>query len=172
MELKTWSKTLPPLVVLACVKATQVSAAPADLSPIPKDLLGNWRVSKIVPTQTAGCWDQQQAQSLIGGTINYSADGLSWNGTVLRSEGAAISTVNAQEFVKDNSGSSSYLDFATLGLSTPSVLRVAFQHPDAFIKGITDQGSDGVPGDNVLIKDHNTLILSLCNVWFEVQRER
>lgn len=160
-----------PLVVLACVTVTQVNAASGDIGSIPKDLLGNWRVSKIVPTQTAGCWDQQQAQSLIGGKITYSADGLSWNGTTLKSEGATVSTVEAQEFVKDNSGSSSYIDFATLGISTPSVLRVAFQHPDATIKGITDQGTDGVPGDNVLIKDYNTLILSLCNVWFEVQRE-
>lgn len=30
----------------------------------------------------------------------------------------------------------------------------------------------GVPGDNVLVKDANTLILSLCNVWFEAQREK
>ena len=58
-----------------------------------------------------------------------------------------------------------------LGISTPSVERVAIQHADTVIKGITDQGTDGVPGDNVLVKDANTLILSLCNVWFEAQRE-
>lgn len=172
MQLNTWSKALLPLVVLACVTAAQANAAEGDVGPIPKDLLGNWRVSKIVPTQTAGCWDQQQAQSLIGGKINYKADGFSWNGTALKSEGATVSTVEAQEFVEDNSGSSSYIDFPTLGISTPSVQRVAIQHPDATIQGITDQGTDGVPGDNVLVKDHNTLILSLCNVWFEVQRER
>ena len=59
-----------------------------------------------------------------------------------------------------------------LGISTPSVERVAIQHADTVIKGITDQGTDGVPGDNVLVKDANTLILSLCNVWFEAQREK
>jgi hypothetical protein len=59
-----------------------------------------------------------------------------------------------------------------LGISTPSVERVAIQHADTAIKGITDQGTDGVPGDNVLVKDANTLILSLCNVWFEAQREK
>lgn len=59
-----------------------------------------------------------------------------------------------------------------LGISTPSVERVAIQHADIAIKGITDQGTEGVPGDNVLVKDANTLILSLCNVWFEAQREK
>jgi hypothetical protein len=49
---------------------------------------------------------------------------------------------------------------------------VVIQHADTTIKGITDQGTDGVPGDNVLVKDANTLILSLCNVWFEAQREK
>ncbi|AWO78856.1 MULTISPECIES: hypothetical protein [Serratia] len=172
MRLNTWSKALLPLVVLACVSATQVRAAESDTGPIPKQLLGNWRVSKIVPTQTTGCWDQQQAQSLIGGKISYKADAFSWNDTALKSEGATVSTVEAQEFVEDNAGSSSYIDFPMLGISTPSVERVAIQHADTVIKGITDQGTDGVPGDNVLVKDANTLILSLCNVWFEAQREK
>ncbi|BBO62579.1 TPA: hypothetical protein ACGCBI_003970 [Serratia marcescens] len=172
MRLNTWSKALLPLVVLACVSATQVRAAESDTGPIPKQLLGNWRVNKIVPTQTTGCWDQQQAQSLIGGKISYKADAFSWNDTALKSEGATVSTVEAQEFVEDNAGSSSYIDFPMLGISTPSVERVAIQHADTVIKGITDQGTDGVPGDNVLVKDANTLILSLCNVWFEAQREK
>lgn len=172
MRLNTWSKALLPLAMLACITATQVQAADGDVGTIPKQLLGNWRVSKVVPTQTVGCWDQQQAQNMIGGKINYKADGFSWNGTALKSQGATLSTVEAQEFVEDNSGSSSYIDFPMLGISTPSVQRVAIQHPDATIKGITDQGIEGVPGDNVLMKDHNTLILSLCNVWFEVQREK
>ncbi len=80
--------------------------------------------------------------------------------------------MEAQEFVEDNSGSSSYIDFPMLGISTPAVERVMIQHADTTIKGITDQGTDGVPGDNVLVKDANTLILSVCNVWFEAQRVR
>lgn len=41
MRLNTWSKALLPLVVLACVSATQVRAAESDTGPIPKQLLGN-----------------------------------------------------------------------------------------------------------------------------------
>ncbi|MGB8666018.1 MAG: hypothetical protein WCD24_14900 [Serratia inhibens] len=176
MRFNIWSKALLPLMVLACVSATQVQAAEqgqqAVVEPIPKALLGNWHVSKILPTQTLGCWDEQQAKSLVGGKISYKADGFSWNGTALKNEGVTLSTVEAQEFVEDNSGSSSYIDFPMLGISTPSVERVAIQHIDTEIKGITDQGTEGVPGDNVLVKDANTLILSVCNVWFEVQRVR
>ncbi len=172
MQLNIWRKALLPLVVLTCVSATQVQAADAVVEPIPKTLLGNWHVSKILPTQTVGCWDEKQAEGLIGGKLSYKANGFSWNGTELKNEGATLSTVEAQEFVEDNSGSSSYIDFPMLGISTPAVERVMIQHADTQIKGITDQGADGVPGDNVLQKDANTLILSVCNVWFEVQRVR
>lgn len=172
MQFNMWRKALLPLVVLTCVSATQVQAADAVVEPIPKTLLGNWHVSKILPTQTVGCWDEQQAKGLIGSKLSYQADGFNWNGTALKNEGATVSTVEAQEFVEDNSGSSSYIDFPTLGISTPAVERVMIQHADTQIKGITDQGTDGVPGDNVLLKDANTLILSVCNVWFEAQRVR
>jgi hypothetical protein len=172
MRFNMWRKALLPLVVLTCVSAAQVQAAESVVEPIPKTLLGNWHISKILPTQTVGCWDEQQAKGLIGGKIAYKAGSFTWNGTELKSEGATLSTVEAQEFVEDNSGSSSYIDFPMLGISTPAVERVMIQHADTTIKGITDQGTDGVPGDNVLVKDANTLILSVCNVWFEAQRVR
>ncbi|MGO2370465.1 MAG: hypothetical protein ACTH6H_17790, partial [Serratia sp. (in: enterobacteria)] len=140
MQFNMWRRALLPLVVLTCVSAIQVQAAETVAEPIPKTLLGNWHVSKILPTQTVGCWDEQQAKSLIGGKISYKTDGFNWNGTALKSDGATVSTVEAQEFVEDNSGSSSYIDFPMLGISTPAVERVVIQHADTAIKGITDQG--------------------------------
>ncbi|MNL82516.1 hypothetical protein D3C87_2099150 [compost metagenome] len=58
-----------------------------------------------------------------------------------------------------------------LGITKPAAERVTIQHADMEIKGITDQGTVGVPGDDVMFKDKNSLILSVCNVWFEAQRQ-
>lgn len=74
--------------------------------------------------------------------------------------------------MEDNSGDNWYVDFPTLGISTPSVQRVIIQHQDVTVPGITDQGTEGVPGDNVLVKDRNTLLFSQCGVWFEAQRQK
>ncbi|WP_431222090.1 hypothetical protein ACQ86O_17010 [Serratia sp. L9] len=171
MSFPVLSKRIVPLTVLLALSLPVAWAAPAP-APIPSELLGNWSITQIIPTQTVGCWDEKQAQQLIGNNISYKAGSFTWNNQTLRNLGVTSSTVEAQEFVEDNSGENSYVDFPVLGISTPSVQRVIIQHQEVSVPGITDQGSEGIPGDNVLVKDPDTLILSQCGVWFEAQRQK
>lgn len=177
MPLPALSKKIMPLAVLLALslpaawaaqpqRASQSEAA----TPIPSALLGRWSVTKIIPTQAVGCWDEKQAQQLVGNQIDYKAGSFTWNDRILRNQGVTTTTVEAQEFVEDNASDSAYVDFPILGISTPSVQRIIIQHQDISVPGITDQGSEGIPGDNVLVKDSNTLIFSQCGVWFEAQR--
>ncbi|MGL5387653.1 MAG: hypothetical protein ACRDCA_17640 [Serratia sp. (in: enterobacteria)] len=172
MQFLALSKKAVPLAMLLALSLPAAWAAQNAPAPIPPALIGNWSVTKIIPTQTVGCWDEKQAQQLVGNSINYKADGFTWHEQQVINQGAITTTVEAQEFVEDNSGDNSYVDFPTLGISTPSVQRVIIQHQDVSVPGITDQGSEGVPGDNVLVKDRNTLIFSQCGVWFEAQRQK
>lgn len=179
MQFPALSNKIAPLAVLLALSLPVAWAAQPQqvqqneaVTPIPPMLIGNWSVTKIIPTQTVGCWDEKQAQQLIGNKIGYKANGFTWQDQQLRNLGVTISTVEAQEFVEDNSGDSTYVDFPVLGISTPSVQRVIIQHQDVTVAGITDQGSEGVPGDNVLLKDNNTLVFSQCGVWFEAQRQK
>ncbi|VTR53501.1 Uncharacterised protein [Serratia fonticola] len=50
--------------------------------------------------------------------FNYKADGFTWHEQQLSNQGATTTTVEAQEFVEDNSGDNWYVDFPTLGIST------------------------------------------------------
>lgn len=172
MRFLALSKKAVPLAMLVALSLPAAWAAPNAAAPIPSALIGNWSVTKIIPTQTVGCWDEKQAQQLVGNSINYKAGGFIWHEQQLINQGATATTVEAQEFVEDNSGDNSYVDFPILGISTPSVQRVIIQHQDVSVPGITDQGSEGVPGDNVLVKDRNTLLFSQCGVWFEAQRQK
>lgn len=173
MPFPALSKKIAPLATLLALSLPAAWAAPVQaVTPIPSELLGNWSVTKIIPTQTVGCWDEKQAQQLVGNRIDYKAGSFNWNGQTLRNLGVTASTVEAQEFVEDNSGSSSYVDFPALGISTPSVQRVIIQHQDITVPGVTDRGSEGIPGDNVLVKDPDTLIFSQCGLWFEAQRQK
>ncbi|WP_447881207.1 hypothetical protein [Serratia fonticola] len=172
MQFPALSKRIVPLAALLVLSLPTAWAAQNAPAPIPSALIGNWSVIKIIPTQTVGCWDEKQAQQLVGNSINYKADGFTWHDQQLSNQGATTTTVEAQEFVEDNSGDNWYVDFPILGISTPSVLRVIIQHQDVTVPGITDQGTEGVPGDNVLVKDRNTLLFSQCGVWFEAQRQK
>lgn len=159
------------LVAIVVLLSASLSPAFASVKPIPTELIGKWIINKILPTQTISCWDDKQAQTLIGTSVVYKSDGFNWNKHPLTSQGVTTTIVEAQEFLEDNSGSGSIVEFKMLGIVKPAVERVIIKHADVEIKGITDQGTVGIPGDDVMIKDKNSLILSVCNVWFEAQRQ-
>jgi hypothetical protein len=79
-----------------------------------------------------------------------------------------VSSLKAEDFQTENSGSGSSVSFVQLGIRDTQVTRIALSHPDADITG----GTTEIPGDVVLIKDENTLLFSACNVYFEAQRQR
>jgi hypothetical protein len=76
--------------------------------------------------------------------------------------------LTAQQFHDENSGGgskSSQVTFAQLGIKTDHVLEIKISHPDASITGASTE----IPGNTVLNKDKNTIIFSVCNIYFEVK---
>ena len=74
-----------------------------------------------------------------------------------------------QQFREEYSGQgahNSQASFRQLGITTAKVKQVTIKHPPADITG----GTTEIPGDVVLLKDHSTIILSVCNVYFEAKR--
>ena len=136
---------------------------------IPKELWGTWVVRREVPTTTISCWGEKEAKTLIGTEIEYSATLFRWNKVATKNPDAKITTVTADQFHDQNSGGSSngsQVNLRQLGIKTDKVTQVMVRHPDANITGATIE----IPGDTVLIKDKNTIIFSVCQVYFEARR--
>jgi hypothetical protein len=137
---------------------------------IPKELWGKWIVRREVPTTTISCWGEEDAKTLIGTEIEYSAVLFRWQRVVTKDPIAEITTVGAEQFHDENSGKGtncSQVTFRQLGLKADKVSQIVIQHPAASISGATVE----IPGDSVLIKGKNTIIFSVCNLYFEAERK-
>jgi hypothetical protein len=136
---------------------------------IPKELWGRWVVRKEVPTTAIACWGEEQAERLIGTEVEYSAGSFRWREVVTKNPTAEITTLTAKQFHDENSGrgtNSSQITFEQLGINSGKVTQVIIHHPAANITKATVE----IPGDSVLIKDKNTIIFSVCSVYFEAER--
>ena len=141
--------------------------APAQT--IPRNLWGKWTIRREIPTTTISCWGDKEAKALIGTDLEYSSDLFRWNKTVTKNLTAETTTITAQQFHDENSGggaNSSQVTFQQLGIRRQSVVQIAIQHPAANITG----GTIEIPGDTVMVKDENTIVFSVCNVYFEAKR--
>jgi hypothetical protein len=134
---------------------------------IPVELIGKWRVHRILPTETVSCWEDKEARALIGTEIEYTVDSFRWKDKSIPHPNVEIAVVTADEFQKEYSGSGSFVDFHRLGIRTSQATKVQIGHPPADITG----GSIEIPGDQVLIKDRSTIVFSVCNVYFEGKRK-
>ena len=136
---------------------------------IPEQLQGRWIIRRTIPTQTISCWDYKQARILHGTTIEYTADSLRWKDRTASHPGVSSREISADDFRMEYSGSGtpdSFVDFRQLGIKKPAATLVVLAHEA--IAPI--EGADALPGDTVLIKDNNTIIISVCNVYFEARR--
>jgi hypothetical protein len=136
---------------------------------IPKELWGTWVVRREVPTTTISCWGEQVDKTLLRTRVEYSAGFFRWDEVITENPRAELTTIAAEKFHDENSGGSpngSQVTFQRLGIKADKVTQVVIQHPAADITGATIE----IPGDNVLIKDKDTIIFSVCNVYFEAER--
>jgi len=134
--------------------------------PLPSRLAGTWKITRILPTKGGTCWDASQAAPLVGSTLVYRDDAMSWRGGDVPLQGVVTRSVTAEEFRKENSTLGDPPDFAELGIHAPRVTEVDLQHEDADITGATTE----VPGDAVLIVAPNRIVVSACGVFFEATR--
>jgi hypothetical protein len=144
-------------------------ATSAAAQNIPAELHGKWIIGRVIPTSTISCWGDEEAKSIIGSEIEYAADSFRWKTTMVNHPVADVAVLTAEQFREEYSGqgaNSSQVSFRQLGIRTAKVKRVTIKHPPADITG----GTTEIPGDVVLLKDHNTIILSVCNVYFEAKQ--
>jgi hypothetical protein len=136
---------------------------------IPTQLQGKWRVRRIIPTRTITCWDQRQAESLLGTIIEYSPTVFRWKDQVVSNPRVTSKTTSATGFSDEYYGgpSDSQVDFKQLGIQSPSITIISIDHPAA---NVTNGGTVEIPGDTVLLQSKNRIIITVCNVYFEADR--
>ncbi len=148
--------------------ATITSPTSVAAQNIPKSLLGSWTIKRELPASTISCWGQDQADKLIGTEIEYSADTLRWKDQGAVTPEVEVKTVTADQFMAENSGSQSYVDFKVLGIQANQTTEISLNHPNSK----EWEGTTEIPGDNVLIKNPDIIVFSVCNVYFEAERKR
>lgn len=137
----------------------------------PQELVGKWLIKRDLPTRTICCWSEKEARAIIGTEIEYTADSFRWKNIVVKNPIVELTVVTAEQFQRDNSSPSvngSQVSFRQLGIDAAKVKQVNINHDPAEITGATTE----IPGDVVLLKDRNTVIFSVCNVYFEAKRLR
>ncbi len=148
--------------LLLCLLA-MASAASAQ---VPTTLLGTWRIARILPiTTNVACWDQDQANTLLGTRLTFAAHTLAWRGGTVPLVGLqAVSRI----LTPDQLLQEYRLYPKQLGLPAGSIREINLQHEDADITGATTE----VPGDTVFVSSSTRIVVSACNVYYEAIRVR
>ncbi len=151
---------------LLCLAAVLFAALPACADPLPGSLAGSWRITRILPTTNAACWNADQARTLIGSTLVYRESSMRWRDGAVPLQDIYTRTLTSSDFQKENTGSDTPATFAQLGIHSARVLEINLQHDDMDITGATTE----VPGDSVLLAGPNRIVVSACGVYFEATR--
>ncbi len=136
---------------------------------IPQELVGKWVVQRELPTRTISCWGEKEAKAIIGTEIEYTVDSFRWKHTVVKHPTVTVAVVSAEQFQHESSSPSvngSQVSFRQLGIDAPEMKQVSINHAPAEIAGATTE----IPGDDVLLKNPNAIVFSVCNVYFEAKR--
>jgi len=138
---------------------------------IPQELVSKWVVQRELPTRTISCWGEKEAKALIGTEIEYTVDSFRWKHIVVKHPTVTVAIVSAEQFQSENSSPSvngSQVSFRQLGIHASQMKQVSINHQPAEITGATTE----IPGDVVLLKNHDAIVFSVCNVYFEAKRLR
>jgi hypothetical protein len=135
---------------------------------IPEDVWGTWVVSREIPTRTISCWGEADAKKLLGTEIEYSGGLFRWKDVVTTQPVAETTMISADQFHDDNSGSGSQITFSQLSIKSKNAMQISIHHSPANLTGATIE----IPGDTVLVRNKDTIIFSVCNVYFEAKRIR
>jgi hypothetical protein len=166
MKRGLWRKAEAFGFVAAILVGAAVSMSAQDT---PKEIWGKWTIRRIRPTRTISCWGYPEAKKMLGTEIEYSAQSFRWKDVVIKNPIVEAKIVSANQYHDENSGrgtDSSQIDFAQLGIKATSARRITIEHPPANITSATTE----IPGDDVLVKNPTTIIVSACNIYFEAKR--
>ncbi len=113
--------------------------------------------------------EKPKRKRLIRTQIEYSDKIFRWNRVVTNNPISKTRTVTADQFSTENSSPSSngsQVSFQQLGIVAKQAEEISIQHEPAKIT----EAMNEIPGDSVLVKDPNTIIFSVCNIYFEAKR--
>ena len=168
-QAQLWWCTMTRMLYTIFIFAAFATAAMAQT--IPSELWGRWVIRRELPTSTITCWGETEAREIIGTEIEYSADSFRWKDKTTKHPTADVSVVTAKQFHDENSGggaNSSQVSFGQLGIKAAAAKQVTINHPGTTSE-LPGEPSE-IPGDVVLLKNQNTIVFSVCNVYFEAKR--
>jgi hypothetical protein len=138
---------------------------------IPKSIWGKWRIVRELPTRTISCWGESDAKKIMGTEIEYSERAFRWNQITVNNPASHERIVTAEQFRDENSSASSngsQIDFHQLGITAKETRQISIHHDPASISKATTE----IPGDDILMKSADKIVLSVCDLYFEAQRVR
>ena len=151
------------LVALTCAFATTSAQTTSS------ELYGKWKIRRILPARTISCWGDKEAKTIIGTEIEFSQKYFRWKDIIVKNPKVTAQTVTAEQYHDENSGgssNSSQVTFQQLGIAAKQTMLITIEHSPAEVTGATAE----IPGDQVLIKDKDTIVFSVCSVYFEAKR--
>ena len=143
------------------VSTLALSSVAAHAQAMPGAIAGHWRIVRILPTKNSACWDPSKAHSLVGTTLHYEPQRLTWHGGPFPISQALTRTLSPRSFQDEYK-----IDPSDLGLRSPNVQEIDLQHEDADITGATTE----VPGDTILVAGPGRIVVSACGVFYSAVR--
>jgi hypothetical protein len=165
-------------IFLFCVAATALgnnaeTTPPSKILPeVPAALIGQWSITRELPTTAITCWDSREARYLWGKHFQIEPQFMVWGQTQVRIQSVRETTFDDESFLRAYSGSGGSVRFGYLGVTSPTAQVVEIQHPDIKWKDPRGQDHYEIPGDWALLKGPNTIVVSVCNVYYEAKRVR
>lgn len=159
--LRSGLRFIPSLLVLLAV-----GVSVRGQERLPQNVVGAWRITRVLPIRPTACWTGAKAHALVGSTLSYRQTEMRWQGGAVSLSGVTTRLMSSKDFAKENAGPASYLTLEELGIRSSNVLEVDMQHEDMDITGATTE----VPGDAVLVAGPGRLVVSACGVYLEARR--
>ena len=162
------TRLLPALLAALALGALATLTRTARAQAVPPTLLGAWRIDRVLPTQTPGCWDAAQGRKLLGTTLLFAPHSLTFAGGTEPISETLTRTLSTRRFHEEYTVGQHTLSLADLGIRTAGVTEHDLQHEDADYTG----GSTEVPGDTVLLAGPGRIVISACGVYYLALRAK
>jgi hypothetical protein len=169
-----------PLVILSLLAASPTAGALGNgeetsppsktLAQVPTTLIGQWNITRELPTTAITCWDSREARYLLGKHFQIGPGLLIWGHTQVPIQNVRETTFDDESFLRAYSGSGGSVRFRYLGVTSPTAKVVEIRHPDIKWKDPGGQDHYEIPGEWALLKAPNTIVVSVCNVYYEARR--